>query len=156
MFLTPQMAGHTISSGYFYTTAYCWYKFFFPWLLPWLSVCVIFTLRLGLIETSFLEVEATDWSFIEVEATDWLKKEECGQLLRWLPNCWLMSNCWPHSHVRPRDLGTLRDGCQPFYTHPPPQARQARPRSAHRHLPHQGTYAPYESGCLKPIRSAYV
>ena len=39
MFLTPQMAGHTISSGYFYTTAYCWYKFFFS-LTAALTVCL--------------------------------------------------------------------------------------------------------------------
>ena len=82
-------------------------NFFLVWLLPWLSFCVLFTLRLGLIETcnwlaAFIDVEATDWfvTSIDVEAADWLK-EDCGHLLRWLPNCWLMSNCWPHSHFRP-------------------------------------------------------
>ena len=42
----------------------------------------------------------TDWLVIDVEATDWLT-EESRQLLRWLPKCWLMSNCLPHSHVKP-------------------------------------------------------
>ena len=43
MFFTPQMAGHTSSSGYFNTTAYCWNKFFFDLTALTFSQCAVHT-----------------------------------------------------------------------------------------------------------------